>query len=119
VKCPRASVWKWSTKVVLTAAPPIAPRTGTDEVCQLVGPAISNWARGKLYHGQFEHALAPLADNPTRAQMTVGRLARSGSAFSPLAASYRAMDFWVTSGASFRTVLQRALPGPRPRVGSR
>ena len=62
-------------------------------------------AWGKLYDGQFEHALAPLADNPTRAQMTVGRLARGGSAFSPFAVSYRAMDFRVTSGASFRMVL--------------
>ena len=28
MKCPRASVWKWSAKAALTAAPPIAPRIG-------------------------------------------------------------------------------------------
>ncbi len=37
--------------------------------------------------------------------MTVGRLAMGGSAFSPFAATYRAMDFRVTAGASFRMVL--------------
>ena len=37
--------------------------------------------------------------------MTVGRLAMGGSAFSPRAASYRASDFRVTAGASFRMVL--------------
>jgi penicillin amidase len=76
-----------------------------DEVRQLLGPDVSNWAWSKLHHAQFEHALAPLADDPTRAQMTVGRLAKGGSAFSPFAASYRAADFRVTSGASFRMVL--------------
>jgi penicillin G amidase len=69
------------------------------------GPDPANWAWGKLHHAQFEHALSPLADVPTRAQMTVGRLAMGGSAFSPRAASYRPSDFRVTAGASFRMVL--------------
>ncbi|MFC4174158.1 penicillin acylase family protein [Microvirga sp. GCM10011540] len=76
-----------------------------NEVRQLLGPDVSTWAWGKLHHAQFEHALAPLADDPTRAQMTVGRLAMGGSAFSPRAASYRLSDFRITSGASFRMVL--------------
>lgn len=80
-------------------------RSAMNEVRQVLGPDISNWAWGKLHHAQFEHALAPLADDPTRAQMTVGRLAMGGSAFSPRAASYRASDFRVTAGASFRMVL--------------
>ena len=80
-------------------------RGAMNEVRQVLGPDISNWAWGKLHHAQFEHALAPLADDPTRAQMSVGRLAMGGSAFSPRAASYRASDFRVTSGASFRMVL--------------
>jgi penicillin G amidase len=80
-------------------------RGAMNEVRQVLGPDISNWTWGKLHHAQFEHALAPLADDPTRAQMTVGRLAMGGSAFSPRAASYRASDFRVTAGASFRMVL--------------
>ncbi|MFC1457802.1 penicillin acylase family protein [Microvirga arabica] len=80
-------------------------RGAMNEVRQVLGPDVSNWTWGKLHHAQFEHALAPLADDPTRAQMTVGRLAMGGSAFSPRAASYRASDFRVTAGASFRMVL--------------
>lgn len=76
-----------------------------NEVRQVLGPDIGTWAWGKLHHAQFEHALAPLADEPTRAQMTVGRLAMGGSAFSPRAAGYRSTDFRVTAGASFRMVL--------------
>ena len=80
-------------------------KAAVNEVRQVLGPDLSTWAWGKLHHAQFEHALAPLADDPTRAQMTVGRLAMGGSAFSPRAASYRASDFRVTAGASFRMVL--------------
>ena len=80
-------------------------RAAVNDVRQVLGPDPANWAWGKLHHAQFEHALSPLADDPTRAQMTVGRLAMGGSAFSPRAASYRPSDFRVTAGASFRMVL--------------
>lgn len=76
-----------------------------NEVRQLLGPDPAHWAWGKLHHAQFVHALAPLADEATRFQLTVGRLAMGGSAFSPRAAGYRLSDFAVTSGASFRIVL--------------
>src|SRR4051794_38480130 len=75
------------------------------EVGQLLGTDSSAWAWGKLHHAQFEHALAPLADPATKAQMTVGRLAMGGSAYNPRAATYRPSDFRVTAGASFRMVL--------------
>jgi penicillin amidase len=75
------------------------------ELSQLLGPDPTHWAWGKLHHVQFVHALAPLADEATRAQLTVGRLAMGGSAFSPRAAAYRPSDFSVISGASFRMVL--------------
>jgi penicillin amidase len=80
-------------------------RAAVNEARQLLGPDVSTWTWGKLHHAQFEHALTPLADAATKAQMTVGRLAMGGSAFSPRAASYRASDFRVTAGASFRMVL--------------
>ena len=76
-----------------------------NELRQLLGPDPTHWQWGKLHHVQFVHALAPLADDATRAQLTVGRLAMGGSAFSPLAAAYRPSDFSVISGASFRMVL--------------
>lgn len=75
------------------------------EVRQLLGPDPATWAWGRLHHIAFVHALAPLADDATRAQLTVGRLAMAGSAFSPHAAAYRPTDFAVTSGASFRMVV--------------
>jgi len=75
------------------------------EVSAALGDDPSRWAWGKLHHAQFNHALEPLADDPTRAQMSVDRLAMGGSAFSPRAASYRSSDFRITSGASFRMVL--------------
>ena len=80
-------------------------RAAVDEVRRLLGPDAASWTWGRLHHAQFEHGLSPLADDATRAQMTVGRLAMGGSAFSPRAASYRASDFRVTAGASFRMVL--------------
>src|SRR5215203_6338446 len=49
--------------------------------------------------------LGPLADPATKAQLSVGRLAMGGSAYSPRAATYRPSDFRVTAGASFRMVL--------------
>ena len=76
-----------------------------NELRQLLGPDPSDWAWGKLHHAQFMHALAPLADDAMRAQLTVGRLAMGGSAFSPRAAAYRTSDFSVISGASFRMVI--------------
>jgi penicillin G amidase len=76
-----------------------------NELRQILGPDPTNWAWGKLHHAQFAHALAPLADDATRAQLTVGRLAMGGSAYSPRAAAYRPSDFSVISGASFRMVL--------------
>jgi penicillin amidase len=76
-----------------------------NDVRQLLGPDPSNWTWGKLHHIAFVHALAPLADDATRAQLTVGRLAMGGSAFSPRAAAYRPSDFSIVSGASFRMVL--------------
>ena len=75
------------------------------EVGQLLGTDPSGWAWGKLHHAQFDHALSPLADPATRAQMSVGRLGMGGSSYNPRAATYRPSDFRVTAGASFRMVL--------------
>lgn len=75
------------------------------DVRKLLGPDMDAWAWGKLHHAAFEHALAPRADAATKAQMSVGRLAMGGGSNNPRAASYRAADFRVTSGASFRMVL--------------
>ncbi len=55
------------------------------------------WAWGKLHHGYFEH---PLAGQPD-----VGPLPKGGSGAAVMNAGYRPSDFRVTSGASFRMVV--------------
>jgi penicillin G amidase len=49
--------------------------------------------------------LKPLADKATQAQMTVGPLVMGGGNNVPHAAGYNTSTFKVTSGASFRMVL--------------
>lgn len=80
-------------------------KAAMNEVRQAMGPDVTAWSWGRLHHAQFDHALAPLANDADKAQLNIGRLAMGGSAFSPRAASYRTSDFKVISGASFRMVL--------------
>jgi penicillin amidase len=62
-------------------------------------PASWNW--GRLHHGFFPHPLAAVA----AALPSVGPLAKGGSGSTVMNANYRASDFRVTAGASFRMVL--------------
>ncbi|WGF89611.1 penicillin acylase family protein [Marinivivus vitaminiproducens] len=74
------------------------------QVTELLGDDPQDWRWGKLHQAVFEHALAPLADERTRPLMNAGPLAMGGSSSTPRAASYNT-DFEITSGASFRMVL--------------
>ncbi|WP_431016364.1 penicillin acylase family protein [Bradyrhizobium pachyrhizi] len=65
----------------------------------------ASWRWGRLHVAQFNHALMPLADKATAAQMQVGPLAFGGAANVPRAATYRRSDYHLISGASFRMVL--------------
>ncbi|MGF6310422.1 penicillin amidase [Bradyrhizobium sp. i1.8.4] len=76
----------------------------TDVIGKL-GSDASTWRWGRLHVAQFEHALMPLADKATAAQMQVGPLAFGGAANVPRAATYRRSDYHLISGASFRMVL--------------
>ena len=76
-----------------------------DEVGQRLGPDPRTWSWGKLHKALFEHALLPLADAPTKPQLTVGPLEIGGASNIPHAATYRKSDFRLTAGASFRMVL--------------
>ena len=75
------------------------------EVEARLGPDPSTWAWGRLHQAGFTHILAPLADSADRAGLSVGPAPMAGTSLSPLAASWRQADFQVTSGASFRMVL--------------
>ncbi|TWG88852.1 penicillin amidase [Cupriavidus gilardii J11] len=64
---------------------------------------LANW--GMLHRAVFRHPLAPILDDASRAQYQVDAGGIGGSAFTPMAASYRNSDYQLTSGASFRMVL--------------
>jgi len=75
------------------------------EVESKLGPDSANWRWDRLHLAVFEHALASLADEATAAQLSVGLLAIGGASNVPHATSYRLSDYRLTSGASFRMVL--------------
>jgi penicillin amidase len=75
------------------------------DVTGKLGPDPTTWRWGRLHVAKFDHALMPLADNATAAQMSVGPLAFGGAANVPRAATYRRSDYHLLSGASFRMVL--------------
>ncbi|WP_426421071.1 penicillin acylase family protein [Bradyrhizobium genosp. A] len=75
------------------------------DVASKLGPDPSTWRWGRLHVAKFDHALMPLADKATSAQLSVGPLAYGGAANVPRAATYRRADYRLLSGASFRMVL--------------
>lgn len=75
------------------------------DVASKLGPDAATWRWGRLHVAQFDHALMPLADKATAAQMQVGPLAYGGAGNVPRAANYRATDYHLVAGASFRMVL--------------
>jgi len=75
------------------------------DVTDKLGSDASMWRWGRLHVAKFDHALMPLADKATAAQMQVGPLAFGGAANVPRAATYRRTDYHLTAGASFRMVL--------------
>jgi len=66
-----------------------------------MGPDLASWAWGRLHHGYFEHPLATVVPG----MIDVGPLPKGGSSQTPMNAGYRLSDFRVTSGASFRMVI--------------
>ena len=75
------------------------------DVEHLLGPDMSQWAWGKLHRAGFQHPFAAIGNPASRDQFSIGSLAVGGSSQSPHAASYDPQTFNVTSGASWRMVL--------------
>ena len=69
-----------------------------------LGRDPGGWAWGRLHHGYFEHVLSAVAPD-RKAAMDVGPLPIGGSGSTPMNTTYRQPDFRVTSGATFRMVL--------------
>ena len=76
-----------------------------DEVARRLGSDPRGWSWGGLHQAEFVHALSPLAATDQRAAMKAGPTPMGGTSLSPMAATWRAEDFRVTAGASFRMVL--------------
>ncbi|MFN4175625.1 penicillin acylase family protein [Phenylobacterium sp.] len=80
-------------------------KAATTELRARLGPDMTAWTWGRLHRAKFVPAAAALADPQLADQMTVGALQVPGSASTPRAASWRAIDFQQTAGASVRLVL--------------
>ncbi|MEO8249992.1 MAG: penicillin acylase family protein, partial [Burkholderiales bacterium] len=80
-------------------------KSATAELQTKLGADMTQWKWGTLHRAEFRHRFADIVDPATRKQLDVGDWPMSGSAFTPMAASFRASDWHLTSGASFRMVL--------------
>ncbi|MBM3534377.1 MAG: penicillin acylase family protein [Alphaproteobacteria bacterium] len=69
------------------------------EAVKLMGKP-ETWAWGRLHHAYFEHALSPIAGK----KLDVGPHPKGGSGITVNNNGYRATDFRVTSGVSFRMI---------------
>ena len=72
-----------------------------------LGADWTQWQWGKLHKAAFEHPLSARVDTETRRRLDVGTWPLGGSAWTPMATSYRASDYQLASGASFATTLGR------------
>ena len=80
-------------------------RSALDEIGARLGDDTSQWTWGALHHATFEHPLRAIVDDATKARLDVGTWSIGGSAFTPMATTFRTTDFGLTAGASFRMVL--------------
>lgn len=69
-----------------------------------LGSDHTAWRWGTLHQAIFEHPLAARMDAATARRFTVDAGAIGGSSATPMATGYRASDFHLTAGASFRMV---------------
>lgn len=74
-----------------------------DACLQKLGTDVGQWAWGRLHQAVFEHPAAGIAGAKDR--WTVGPFPFAGSDNTPMNGSYRAGDFRLTIGASFRIVV--------------
>lgn len=80
-------------------------KSAIEEVSTRLGPDMKAWKWGALHYAAFMHPLSAVLDQEEQARFNVGRWPLGGSAFTPMATAYRNSDFMLTSGASFRMVL--------------
>ncbi|MCC6162329.1 MAG: penicillin acylase family protein [Acidobacteria bacterium] len=74
------------------------------DLSRTLGSDESTWRWGALHQAIFEHPLGARVDTEARRRLTVDAGPIGGSAVTPMATSYRASDYHLTAGASFRMV---------------
>jgi len=79
--------------------------TAWNETLSLLGDDPSQWQWGELHQIRFEHPLRHLADTTLLEQMSMPAYPRGGSANTTNNTGFRAEDFLVRGGASFRMVV--------------
>lgn len=75
------------------------------EMEKLEGADAAVWQWGKLHHSLPEHALLDALDSAQRGKLQPGPFPTAGDAYTPNASGYRATDFQLMTGPSFRMVL--------------
>jgi penicillin amidase len=75
------------------------------EMEKLQGADPKAWQWGKLHHSLPEHPLFEAVDRETRARLQPGPFPTPGGPYTPNASGYRAHDFQLVLGPSFRMVL--------------
>jgi penicillin amidase len=76
-----------------------------EEMEKLEGADPKAWQWGKLHHSLPEHPLMQAVDGEMLHRLQPGPFPTPGGPYTPNASSYRASDFQLTGGPSFRMVL--------------
>lgn len=79
--------------------------SAVDDLAKRLGPDPAEWSWGRLHHGYFEHPLSAVLGEEMRARLDVGPAPKGGSNFTINNNNYRITDFRVTSGVTFRMVV--------------
>jgi penicillin amidase len=80
-------------------------KQGMTDLKARMGNDASAWNWGRLHHIQFDHELAPFLAPNVAASLATDRFPVGGDNDTLHRATYRTSDFRVTSGASYRQVL--------------
>jgi penicillin G amidase len=72
---------------------------------KLEGADSQGWQWGKLHHSLPEHPLFQAVDGEMLRRLQPGPFPTPGGPYTPNASGYRASDFQLTGGPSFRMVL--------------
>jgi penicillin amidase len=76
-----------------------------EECDRLMGPDRGQWAWGRLHQLRFDHALGQILPEAAGRRLNVGPVPIGGSGSTVGLGEYRATDFGIIFGASFRMVL--------------